>query len=90
MAKAAGDGRRTVFNAASSNDPRRLLVALRNQIAAAIDEGVPPRDLASLSKRLVDINNEIRALDERDSAKENPIVQAFGIRDLPLSDPGGQ
>lgn len=84
MPKSAKTHRKTVSNAASSNDSRRLLVALRNNIAAAIDEGVPPRDLASLSKRLVDISNEIAAIDARQNAKENPIVQAFGIGDQPF------
>lgn len=46
---------------------RDLLVALRDKIAGQIDEGVPPRDLASLSLRLVNLADEIAALD----AKEN-------------------
>lgn len=46
---------------------RELLVALRDKIAARLDEGVPPRDLASLSLRLVNLVDEIAALD----AKEN-------------------
>ena len=46
---------------------RELLVALRDKVAGQIDEGVPPRDLASLSLRLVNLADEIAALD----AKEN-------------------
>ena len=42
---------------------RDLLVALRNTIAAQLDAGVPPRDMASLSLRLVNIADEIAALD---------------------------
>jgi hypothetical protein len=84
MTKPAERKTSTVYNAARSNDRRRLLVALRNKIAAALDEGVPARDLASLSKRLSDITAEIVAIDSREHAKENPVVQAFGIGDQPI------
>lgn len=46
---------------------RELLVALRDTIAYQLDEGVAARDLASLSLRLVNLVDEIAALD----AKEN-------------------
>lgn len=39
-----------------------LLTALRDQIAQQIQDGVPARDMASLSKRLVDISVELEAL----------------------------
>jgi len=52
---------------AAAEGRRELLVALRDKIAAQLDEGVPPRDLASLSLRLVNLVDEIAALD----AKEN-------------------
>lgn len=35
------------------------LVALRNQIASMIDAGVPARDMASLSKRLMEVCEQI-------------------------------
>lgn len=38
---------------------RELLEALRDNIAQQIDKGVPPRDLASLSRRLLDISAEL-------------------------------
>lgn len=41
---------------------RDLLEALRDVIAAQIDAGVPPRELAPLSKRLVDISAELDLL----------------------------
>ena len=47
VGSAAGEGRRA------------LLTALRDRIAADIDAGVPARDLASLSKRLLDISAEL-------------------------------
>jgi len=44
--------------------PRRdLLVALRDNIATQIDAGVPARDLASLSLRLLAITREIEEID---------------------------
>ena len=50
--------------AAASGDRRQLLEAIRDSISAELDKGVPPRDMASLSKRLVDISNELDALDD--------------------------
>lgn len=56
----------TILSAAAIGR-RELLVALRDEIAGRLDDGVPPRDLASLSLRLVNLADEIAALD----AKEN-------------------
>src|SRR4051794_13607539 len=55
--------RETIANSAKTGDRRRLLVSLRNHIAAQLDEGVPPRDLASLSMRLLAIQAEIAEID---------------------------
>ena len=55
-----------VMTAAASGDRRQLLEALRDLISAELDEGVPARELASLSKRLVDISNELESLDDCD------------------------
>jgi hypothetical protein len=52
-----------IATAARSGDRKRLLSALRDTISKQLDEGVPPRDLAALSKRLVDIANEIAEID---------------------------
>ena len=52
---------------AAASSRRDLLVALRDSIAKQLDAGVPPRDMASLSLRLVNIADEIAALD----AEEN-------------------
>lgn len=38
---------------------RALLEALRDRIAAELDMGVPARDLASLSRRLIEIEREL-------------------------------
>lgn len=56
----------TVEEAASSGDNRALLVAMRERIAKTVaDPNCPPRDLASLSRRLQDIAKEIDVLDLR-------------------------
>jgi hypothetical protein len=55
---------------AAATGRRELLVALRDSIAARLDEGVPPRDMASLSLRLVNITDEIAALDARENGDD--------------------
>ncbi len=50
--------------AAEGNSRRALLVALRGRIATDIDSpNTPPRDLAALSRRLLEIAKDIEALD---------------------------
>lgn len=51
----------SVYQAAQAGR-RSLLIALRDEIASQIDDGVPPRDLASLSRRLIEIDHEIDAV----------------------------
>lgn len=54
----------TVKNAAEHGKHRDLLVALRARIATDIDNpNTPSRDLAALSRRLLEIAKEIEALD---------------------------
>ena len=48
---------------AAADSRRALLVALRDRIAVDIDNGVPARDLASLSRRLLEIARDIEAID---------------------------
>lgn len=45
------------------------LTALRDKIAAMIDEGVPPRDMASLSKRLIEVMDDINSLETSEEGK---------------------
>ena len=53
----------TVMEAAANGSHRELLVAMRGRIARALqDEKTPPRDLASLSLRLLAIAKDIEAL----------------------------
>jgi hypothetical protein len=58
------------ISAAAKNSRRDLLVALRDHIAAAIDDGVPARDLASLSLRLLAITDEIAEIDAAEEGDE--------------------
>jgi hypothetical protein len=59
----------TVSQAAATGNHRELLVAMRERIAATVSNpDCPPRDLASLTRRLQDIAKEIEAIDLR--AKE--------------------
>jgi len=59
-----------VIGRAAATGRRELLVALRDSIAARLDEGVPPRDMASLSLRLVNIADEIAALDAEENGDD--------------------
>lgn len=55
--------RKSVADAALLGDRRELLVAMRDRIAKTIsDPDCPPRDLASLTRRLQDIAREIDLL----------------------------
>ena len=58
---------------------RALLVALRDKIADELDSGVPARDLASLSRRLLGIAAELELLDAADDA----IARAAALPDEP-------
>lgn len=58
---------RSIVEAAASGTTREQLVALRSLIARAVeDPNCPPRDLAALSRRLMEITKEIDAIDQRD------------------------
>lgn len=56
----------TVSEAAKSGKPRDLLAATRDRIALAVeDTATPARDLAALTKRLMETVREIEAIDAR-------------------------
>lgn len=58
----------TVKAAADSGVRRDLLVAMRSRIAQDIDsQNTPARDLAALSRRLLEIVKEIEAIDAEDA-----------------------
>lgn len=60
---APASARPGAIRVAADESRRGLLRALRDRIATDIDDGVPPRDLASLSKRLLDISQELEDLE---------------------------
>ena len=53
----------TIFAAAQSGNQEAMLIATRDRIAVTLDNPeTPARDLASLSKRLMEISREIEKL----------------------------
>lgn len=59
---------KNVRDAAKGGDRRELLVAMRDRIADAVtNTECPPRDLASLTKRLQDIARDIETIDAQRS-----------------------
>lgn len=60
-----------VTTAAQGGNRRDLLVALRARIAQTVeDPNTPPRDLAALSRRLLEIAKEIEAIDADDQGDD--------------------
>lgn len=60
--------RMTITEAAAKGTVRDQLVALRERLATTVqDPNCPPRDLASLSRRLMEITREIEAIDAREA-----------------------
>lgn len=58
---------KTITQAAEKGTTRELLVAMRARIATAVeDANTPARDLAALTKRLVEVVRDIEAIDARD------------------------
>ena len=59
---ASTDSATAISRAAESGDSLEMLRALRRRLAKAVEnERTPPRDLAALSRRLVDIDRDIKA-----------------------------
>jgi ribosome-binding protein aMBF1 (putative translation factor) len=57
---------KSITDAAESGTTRELLVAMRTRIAKAVEnENTPARDLAALTKRLVEVVRDIEAIDAR-------------------------
>lgn len=55
---------KTVTKAASDGSRRDLLVAMRSRVATAVeDPNTPARDLAALTRRLMEIAKDIEAID---------------------------
>jgi hypothetical protein len=63
---------KTVTEAAKGGTTRELLSATRDRIAVAVeDPNTPARDLAALSKRLMETVREIEAIDARTEEAES-------------------
>lgn len=68
----------TITQAAASGTIREQLAALRERVAKTVeDPNCPPRDLAALSRRLMEITKEIAAIDTleaegRDGSEATP------------------
>jgi ribosome-binding protein aMBF1 (putative translation factor) len=59
---------KTVTQAADAGSTRELLVAMRARIAKAVeDANTPARDLAALTKRLVEVVRDIETIDAREA-----------------------
>lgn len=65
----------TLVQAAKKNSRRDTLVALRDKLAAAIDDCESGRDIAALSKRLMEVMGELDALPDPNNGK-NPAQMA--------------
>jgi hypothetical protein len=64
-----------VTQAASGGSEKELLIALRDRIAKSVeDPGTPARDLAALSRRLMEISKELKAI-EAQEAEDGSIVE---------------
>jgi hypothetical protein len=70
---ASGDERATILEAAEGGDSLAMLVALRRRLAKACDdERTAPRDLAALSRRLVEVDRDIKAREAQEEAEGGP------------------
>lgn len=75
----------SVAQAAAANDARAMLVAMRARIARDIDNpDTPARDIASLSRRLLEIANEIAAIDAAAAKDTDGVAAAAAVPDEPF------
>ncbi len=66
---------KTVTQAAKTGNQKELLVALRDRIAKAVeDPNTPPRDLASLARRLQEIAKKLSGIQAQE-AEEGSVVE---------------
>ena len=66
----------TLAEAAKTNNRRATLIALRDQLAAAIDSCESGRDIAALSKRLMEVMGELESIPDPDNKTKNPAQKA--------------
>ena len=70
----------TVSEAVSTSDRRKSLIALRDKIADTIDTTDSGRDIAALSKRLMEVMNEIDSLPSG-KTNDSPMAKRRAKRD---------
>lgn len=61
----------TIAELAAQNDQLGVLRALRDNIAAELEKGVATRDMASLSRQLIDVTDQIKALERKNGPRKN-------------------
>lgn len=77
--------RESVSDAAAEGSRLDLLVAMRARVAAAVeDANTPPRDLAALTRRLLEIANEIAAIEAQMELAEDSVAAAAALPDEPF------
>ena len=77
---------KTVTQAAEKRSTRDLLVAMRARIATAVEDGnTPARDLAALTKRLVEVVRDIEAIDAREAQEATERVSEVSDADFDAS-----
>lgn len=71
----------SVQAAAKSGDKLATLLALRDSLASTIDGCESGRDMAALSKRLMEVMDEIQAIEETVQPKDTPMSRRRALRD---------
>ena len=70
---------KSITEAASHGTHRELLVAMRDRIAKAVeDPQCPPRDLASLSRRLHELSKDI---EQHDAVEAQEVARSADLED---------
>ena len=69
-----------ILEAAKNSDRRETLEALRNKIADAIDNCDSGRDIAALSKRLMEVMGELDALPDPNKGKNSAQLARDRVR----------
>ena len=75
----------SVAEAASNGSRLDLLVTMRSRVATAVDNpDTPARDLAALTRRLLEIANEIATIEAQQELAEDSIAAAAAMPDEPF------
>lgn len=78
-------GSSSVTEAAAEGSRLDLLIAMRARVAAAVENpDTPPRDLAALTRRLLEIANEIAAIEAQAELAEDSVAAAAALADEPF------